>query len=269
MVPHTDDGRILFVIPWHGRCLVGTTDEKAPEPVLEPRATEEEIEFILRNAARYLDHDPQRSDVRSVFAGLRPLVRQDGQSTKQISREHEVLVSRTGLITLVGGKWTTYRKMAADVMDHAVDVGGLDRLPCVTESLKLRGWLERDDAAMPTPTWLRVYGADAPEVMAACDAVEGGHDPLHERLPYPRGVVVHAAKHELARSVEDVLSRRTRALILDAAAAAEAAHDTATPRETILTAKAIQSPAPCESRSANQRQQSLNMETRGSLISEE
>ncbi len=228
MVPHTDDGRILFVIPWHGRCLVGTTDEKAPEPVLEPRATEEEIEFILRNAARYLDHDPQRSDVRSVFAGLRPLVRRDGQSTKQISREHEVLVSRTGLITLVGGKWTTYRKMAADVMDHAVDVGGLDRRPCVTESLKLRGWLERDDAAMPTPTWLRVYGADAPEVMAVCDAVERGHEPLHQRLPYPRGVVVHAAKHELARSVEDVLSRRTRALILDAAAAAEAAHDTAT-----------------------------------------
>jgi len=227
-VPQTDDGRVLFVIPWHERCLVGTTDEKAPEPVLEPRASEEEVEFILRNAARYLDHDPERSDVLSVFAGLRPLVKHEGQSTKQTSREHEVIVSRGGLVTIIGGKWTTYRKMAQDVMDHASDVGGLEERPCATETLRLRGWLERDDPAMPTATWLRVYGADAPELTAVCDEIGGGGEPLHARLPYPRGAVVHAVRHELARTVEDVLARRMRALLLDAAAASEAAEDVAT-----------------------------------------
>ena len=119
MVPHTDDGRVLFVIPWHERCLVGTTDEHAPEPILEPRATDEEVEFILRNAARYLSHDPERSDVLSVFAGLRPLVKHEGQATKKISREHEVLISRGGLVTIIGGKWTTYRKMGEDAIDAA------------------------------------------------------------------------------------------------------------------------------------------------------
>jgi glycerol-3-phosphate dehydrogenase len=223
MVPHTDDGRVLFVIPWHERCLVGTTDEHAPEPVLEPRATDEEVDFILRNAARYLDRDPTRADVLSVFAGLRPLVRHEGQATKKISREHEVMVSPNGLVSIIGGKWTTYRKMADDVMDHAIDVGGLDRRACVTDTLHLRGWLERADPAMPEDNWLRVYGADAPEVMAVCDEVERGHEPMHERLPYPRGVVVHAARHEQARTIEDVLARRTRALLLDARAAGDCA----------------------------------------------
>ncbi|MBG83584.1 MAG: FAD-dependent oxidoreductase [Phycisphaerae bacterium] len=227
MVPHTDDGRILFVIPWHERCLVGTTDEKAPEPVLEPRATEEEIDFILRNAARYLARDPKREDVLSVFAGLRPLVKHEGQATKKISREHEVLISRGGLVTIIGGKWTTYRRMAEDVMEAAIDVGVLERKPCVTASLHLRGWLDREDPAMPKENWLRVYGADAVEVMSVCDEVERGHDKLHERLPYPRGVVVHAVRHELARTVEDVLARRTRALLLDAAASSECADEVA------------------------------------------
>lgn len=227
MVPHTDDGRVLFVIPWHERCLVGTTDEKAPEPILEPRATEEEIEFILRNAARYLDHDPERSDVLSVFAGLRPLVKHENQATKKISREHEVIVSRGGLVTIIGGKWTTYRRMAEDVMDHAIDVGGLDRQPCGTHELHLRGWLDREDPAMPQENWLRVYGADSTEVMSACDELDGGHDKLDDRLPYLRGVVLHAVRYELARTVEDVLARRTRSLLLHAAAASDVAEDVA------------------------------------------
>ena len=227
MVPHTDDGRVLFVIPWHERCLVGTTDEQAPEPILEPRATDQEIEFILRNAGRYLAKDPKRSDVRCVFAGLRPLVKHEGEATKKISREHEVIVSRGGLVTIIGGKWTTYRKMADDVMDHAIDVGGLERKACVTENLHVHGYLDREDPAMPTENWLRVYGADAPEVMAICDEVDRGHDLLHERLPYPRGVVIHAVRYELARTVDDVLARRMRALLLDAAAASEASEDVA------------------------------------------
>ncbi|MDG2424669.1 MAG: glycerol-3-phosphate dehydrogenase/oxidase [Phycisphaerales bacterium] len=227
MVPHTDDGRVLFVIPWHERCLVGTTDEKAPEPILEPRATDDEIEFILRNAARYLDRDPERSDVLSVFAGLRPLVKHEGQATKKISREHEVIVSAGGLVTIIGGKWTTYRKMAEDVMDSAIDVGALDRASCVTEELHLRGWLDREDPAMPQDNWLRVYGADASEVLAACDELDRGHEKLDDRLPYPRGVVLHAIRFELARTVEDVLARRTRALLLNAAGASAAAEDVA------------------------------------------
>ena len=183
MVPHTDDGRVLFVIPWHERCLVGTTDEKAPEPILEPRATDDEIEFILRNAARYLDRDPERSDVLSVFAGLRPLVKHEGQATKKISREHEVIVSAVAAWSRSSvGKWTTYRKMAEDVMDSAIDVGALDRASCVTEELHLRGWLDREDPAMPQENWLRVYGADAVEVMSACDELDRGHEKLDERL---------------------------------------------------------------------------------------
>ena len=228
MVPHTDDGRILFVIPWHERCLVGTTDEHAPEPVLEPRATEDEVEFILRNAARYLDKDPGREDVLSVFAGLRPLVKHKGTATKKISREHEIIVSRGGLVTVVGGKWTTYRRMAADTMDSAIDIGGLERRDCVTESLRLHGWLDRSDPSMPRSNWLRVYGADAEEVLGTCSEIEDGMELLHERLPYPRGVVVHAVRFELARTVEDVLARRTRALLLDASAAADAAEEVAT-----------------------------------------
>ena len=117
--------------------------------------------------------------------------------------------------------------MAEDVMDHAIDVGGLERRPCKTQDLQLRGWLDREDPAMPTENWLRVYGADAPEVMAACDELSSGHDSLNDRLPYPRGVVVHAARFELARTVEDVLARRTRALLLNAAAAGDAADDVA------------------------------------------
>lgn len=227
MVPHTDDGRVLFVIPWHERCLVGTTDEKAPAPILEPRATSEEIDFILRNAGRYLSRVPKRGDIRSVFAGLRPLVKHEGQATKMISREHEILVSRGGLVTVIGGKWTTYRRMADDVMDHAIDVGGLERRPCVTENLHIRGYVDRQDPSMPHENWLRVYGSDAKELLAICNELEDGNELLHPRLPYPNGVVVHAVRHELARTVEDVLARRTRALLLDAKAAEECAEETA------------------------------------------
>lgn len=201
MVPHTDDGRVLFVIPWHGRVLVGTTDTPMAKPELEPRALDEEIGFILRNAARYLARDPRREDVLSVFAGQRPLVRpprSDGSSTKQISRNHEVLISDSGLLTLVGGKWTTYRKMAEDALAHAILLGELPERPCITETLPLQD--------------------EQP-------AAEG--EELVPGLPYTTGQVRFAARHEMARTVEDVLSRRTRALLLDAGAALAAAPDVA------------------------------------------
>jgi glycerol-3-phosphate dehydrogenase len=223
MVPHTDDGRVLFVIPWHGRVLVGTTDTPLTEASLEPRAQPQEVDFILRNAGRYMARDPSRADVRSVFAGLRPLIRSDGVDTKTVSREHAVHVSNSGLVTIVGGKWTTYRKMAEDVLSDAILVGGLDARPCTTEQLVLHGWMRRDDPGLPADPALRVYGADAAHVVALARENPAWSEPLHARLPY-RGVhVVFAVRHELARTLEDVLSRRTRALLLDARASLEMA----------------------------------------------
>jgi len=224
MVPHTDDGRVLFVIPWHGRVLVGTTDTAVEHADAEPRALPEEVQFILRNANRYLSKDPTESDVLSVFAGLRPLVRDpNAGSTKELARDHVVLVSGSGLVTIVGGKWTTYRKMAEDTVDHAFAVGGLEERPCVTEDLALHGAMDRDDPALPESGPMRVYGSRAAEVQPLLDADPADAAPLHPSLPYARGHVRWAARHELARTVEDALARRTRALLLDARASIEAA----------------------------------------------
>ncbi|NRA09424.1 MAG: glycerol-3-phosphate dehydrogenase/oxidase [Myxococcales bacterium] len=221
MVPHTDDGRMLFVIPWLGRVLVGTTDTPVTDACLEPRALPEEIEFVLRNANRYLTHDPRREDVLSVFAGLRPLVRDDAAETKSISREHLVQVSASGLVSIVGGKWTTYRKMAEDAVDQAAEVAGLPRRRCNTETLQLQGWKTRD--SLPADEIDRSYGTDLDGVEALGEERPEWKQPLHPRLPY-RGVhVVWALRHEMARDVEDVLARRTRCLLLDARAAVEAA----------------------------------------------
>jgi glycerol-3-phosphate dehydrogenase len=225
MVPRTDDGRILFVIPWQDRVLVGTTDTPVPEPQVEPRALPEEVDFLLENASRYLDHDPKRSDVLSVFAGHRPLVDEDGGGTdsKKISREHVVLVSASGLVTILGGKWTTYRKMAQDCIDDAAAVAGLEARPCVTESLHLHGWMRADDPGFPLETPLQAYGAEHRALRELAREDESLALPLHPRLPYPRAAVVWAARREMARTLEDVLARRTRSLLLDARASLEAA----------------------------------------------
>lgn len=228
MVPHTDDGRVLFVIPWHGKVLVGTTDTAMPQADLEPRALDEEIGFILRNAARYLARDPKREDVLSVFAGQRPLVRppgKDGGATKAISRNHEVLISDSGLITIVGGKWTTYRKMAQDTIDHASLIGRFDNKPCMTENLQLHGW--RSPHAAPLPPALEAYGSDSGQLEKLVDDDPALGELLHPRLPYLKASVVWAAREEQARTVEDVLSRRTRALLLDARAALDCAEEVA------------------------------------------
>jgi glycerol-3-phosphate dehydrogenase len=234
MVPHTDDGRVLFAVPWHGRIIVGTTDTPLDEPVPEPRPREEELEFLLTHAVRYLTKDPAREDILSTFAGIRPLVatekdgngRGDGESsaTASISRDHTLLVSKDGLVTITGGKWTTYRKMAEDAVDEAAEVGGLEPRECPTEELRLHGWLEGVDPDDP----LGVYGTDAHGVRSLFD--EGGDrlgERLHPALPYRRAEIVWAVRHEMARTVDDALARRTRALLLDARAAIEAADDTA------------------------------------------
>jgi len=224
MVPHTDDGRVLFVIPWHDRVLVGTTDTPMAKPEIEPMALESEVGFILRNAARYLAKDPSASDILSIFAGQRPLVRplkKDGSETKSISRNHEVMVSAAGLVTIVGGKWTTYRKMAEDTLDQAITIGGLDPVPCRTANLKLHGWRSPD--ADPLPPGLAELGADAAAVVQLTNSDPVLAARIHPDFPYPMALVVWAIRSEQARTVEDILSRRTRILLLDAGAAAASA----------------------------------------------
>lgn len=211
MIPKTDDGRVLFVIPWHDRAVVGTTDTPISDTPMEPRAKDEEIAFLLAHAARYLTKDPQPSDVRSVFVGLRPLVKGNGASTARLSRGHTLVVSGSGLVTITGGKWTTYRRMGEDTVNKAIKVGGLAQRPSVTRTLKLHGWSE-EQAEEP----FAVYGSDAPALKQLLAERPGWDRRLHPSLPYLVGEVVWAVRYELARTVEDVLARRTRALLLDA-----------------------------------------------------
>ncbi len=223
MIPKTDDGRVLFAVPWHNRVIIGTTDTPVNEAPMEPHALGEEIRFLLGHAARYLSKDPSPADVLSIYAGLRPLVKRGaGGSTAALSREHVLVVSPAGLVTITGGKWTTYRHMAEDTVNKAAQVGGLPKAACVTKDLKLHGYQEQPDEE----PW-GVYGSDAPQIKKLLGSVRGWHERLHPHLPYRAGEVVWAARHELARTVEDVLARRTRALLLDARASIDMAPNVA------------------------------------------
>ncbi|HET9156659.1 MAG TPA: glycerol-3-phosphate dehydrogenase/oxidase [Myxococcaceae bacterium] len=228
MIPRTDDGRVLFAVPWHKRALVGTTDTPVPEASVEPRPLEEEIAFLLDHAARYLSRDPRREDVLSVYVGLRPLVRHEGATrTASLSRDHSIFESESGLVTIVGGKWTTYRRMGEDVVDHAARLAGLPERPSTTFALKLHGApLEEhvEHSTLGTPSeMLAAYGTDADLVRDLAEQDPELAVPMHPRLPYLMCEVAWAVRQEMARSLEDVLSRRTRALVLDARAALECA----------------------------------------------
>jgi glycerol-3-phosphate dehydrogenase len=221
LVPHTDDGRVLFAIPWHGRVLVGTTDTPVSEVASEPRPLRDEITYLLTYLDRYLKRSPKSSDVLSSFAGLRPLLRgRAGIMTSKLSREHAVIVSDSGLVTIAGGKWTTYRRMGSDAVDHAVKVGSLTATASSTATLKLHGWKEPERDGAQT---LAVYGSDEPGVTALCAERPAWNQPIHPALPYLAGEAIWAARHEAARCVGDVLARRTRALFLDARASIRAA----------------------------------------------
>jgi glycerol-3-phosphate dehydrogenase len=223
MVPKTDDGRVLFAIPWSGRVLVGTTDTAMATLPLEPRPLEQEIVYLLDHARRYLERAPSRADIKSTFAGLRPLIRPAGARdvmTSRLSREHLIVVSDSGLVTVTGGKWTTYRVMARDAIDHGARVANVPGRPTATASLRLHGWRLPTDGQ---PPHLAFYGSDLPCLYELISQRPDLGEPLHPALPYIAAEVIWAARNEAARQVEDVLARRTRALFLDASASREAA----------------------------------------------
>lgn len=217
MIPKTDDGRVLFVVPWHGYLLIGTTDTPLDQHSLEPRALEQEIDFVLRNAGKYLTKAPERKDILSVFAGLRPLAApQDGSAeTKEISRSHKLIVSASGLITITGGKWTTYRRMAQDTVDKAIEVAGLQSKLCITTDLPVHGNMDGVDRN----DHLYVYGSDKNAVLTLVKENPQWAKKLHPAMEYTTAEVIWAVRHEMARTVEDVLARRLRALFLNAHAA--------------------------------------------------
>ncbi len=214
MIPKTPDGRVLFAVPWHNKVVLGTTDIPKESASIEPMATEEEIDFILETAGRYLSKKPSISDVKSVFAGLRPLAASDdeGGKTKEISRGHKIYQSASGMITVIGGKWTTYRQMGEEVINRAVVVGTLPEKKSITKTLHLHGYDKNTDKRNP----LHFYGSDAIQIQRLMDIKPEFEECISESLNINKAQVIWAVRHELARNVEDILARRTRALFLDA-----------------------------------------------------
>lgn len=218
MVPKTSDGRVMFGVPWHDRVILGTTDIPMKNFVLEPKALDEEIDFILETAGRYLTKKPQRKDVLCVYAGLRPLAAPTKTSnetkTKEISRSHKLIASPSGLITITGGKWTTYRKMAEDTVNLAIKKGGLENRKCNTKTMRIHGYKENPDRS----NWIYVYGSDQDEILNLQKENPAFAEKLDKNFDFTLAEVVWAVRKEMAQTVDDVLARRLRALYLDAKA---------------------------------------------------
>ena len=232
MVPHTSDGRVMFAIPWHGHTVVGTTDTPMTEAALEPVALEQEIEFILQTAALYLEKKPTRADVLSVFAGIRPLVRSgESGNTAALSRDHTIRIEDSGMVTICGGKWTTYRHMAEDCVNQAATLARLPDRPCITGHLNIHGFHPAPDKL--GRLWM--YGSDAPMVRQLEESEPAWAEPLDSALPYTGAEIVWAVRREMARTLEDALARRTRALFLNAQAAVRMA-----PRAVELMARELE-----------------------------
>jgi len=215
MVPQTKDGRVMFAVPWHDKVVLGTTDTMKEKPELEPEAQDQEIDFILETAGQYLTKQPTRADILSVFSGLRPLAKPEGEgkSTKEISRHHKLMISPSGLITIIGGKWTTYRKMAEDTVDNAMLIGALPERKCITMNLPVSGYDKNLDL---TTDPLAVYGSEKYQLLDLEEEQPELAEVISETLPLRRSQVVWAVRHEMARTVEDMLARRVRGLFLDA-----------------------------------------------------
>ncbi|HEY4108410.1 glycerol-3-phosphate dehydrogenase/oxidase [Puia sp.] len=222
LVPHTDDGRVLFAVPWHDKIIIGTTDTPVKQIDIEPRALPEEIAFILEQIGRYLRRAPGPEDIRSIYAGLRPLVRSSSRKTAELARDHLIVVSDSGLVTITGGKWTTYRRMAEDTVNTAIARGKLPDRPCVTATLPIHGAMVVDFADPQ-----HYHGSDAAKIRELGSTNPEWSGKLHPRLPYLRAEIIWAAREELCMTVEDALSRRTRSLLLDARAAIECAEPVA------------------------------------------
>jgi glycerol-3-phosphate dehydrogenase len=217
MIPHTDDGRVLFAIPWYQNVIVGTTDTPLQTHSLEPRALETEIDFVLNTAGKYLSKTPSRSDVLSVFAGLRPLAASDdsNEKTKEISRSHKVIISKSGLVSVIGGKWTTYRKMAEDTLSKIMRQKMLPSKRCVTRNLRIHGY----EIAKSKTDSLSIYGTDKTGIEKLMSENASWKVPLVEGVEINEAQVIWAIRNEMARTVEDVVARRTRILFIDARAA--------------------------------------------------
>ena len=220
MIPRTDDGRVLFAIPWYGKVVVGTTDTPLDKISLDPVPLEEEMTFILKTAEKYLIKPPKREDILSVFAGLRPLASdpENPQSTKEISRRHKIIMSKSDLLTITGGKWTTYRQMAEETLDKAIKAGILQKGKCVTKNLKLNSVPETVSSKH-----LKIYGAQAIEIDKIIAADPGLGVPLNTVFPYSKAEIIWICRNEMPVTLEDMLARRTRALFLDAQVSSEIA----------------------------------------------
>lgn len=225
MIPKTDDGRVLFLVPWHNRVIVGTTDTPIDEHSLEPVALEQEIDFILKTAGRYLTKQPTRNDALAVFAGLRPLAAPTGNSnkTKEISRSHKVIVSDSKLLTLTGGKWTTFRRMGQDTIDRAIKIGCLPKKESTSSTQKIYSAIPTADRS----NHMYIYGSDQEAIRTLAVENPLWGEKLVQHLEFKKSEVLWAVRNELARTVEDVLSRRVRLLFLDARAAISAAPEVA------------------------------------------
>lgn len=224
MIPKTSDGRVLFAIPWYGKVVVGTTDTPVDNVTLEPIALEKEIDFILETASGYMTKQPTKSDIQCVFAGLRPLAAAQGNSgaTREVSRRHKISVSKSGLVTIIGGKWTTYRAMAEETVDATVKASGLKTSKCNTKSLRLTS-----KGCTGTKDHLHIYGDDANDIRQMSLQNSALKELLDPRLPYTRAEIEWICKNEMVVNLEDVLARRTRALFLDARASGDIAPEVA------------------------------------------
>lgn len=219
MIPQTSDGRVLFAVQWHDHLLVGTTDTPLNEHSLEPRALKQETDFILSTAGTYFKTKPTEDDILSIFSGLRPLAAptdNNANSTKEISRDHKLIVSAKGLITITGGKWTTYRRMAEETVDLAIKEAGLPFSSCKTEHLPIHGCNNATDH-----NYMNIYGTDRSHIETLIKQNKALSQLLHPDFPYTYAEVIWSIRNEMAETVEDILSRRLRILIIDAKAAIE------------------------------------------------
>ncbi|MDD4489079.1 MAG: glycerol-3-phosphate dehydrogenase/oxidase [Paludibacter sp.] len=227
MIPKTSDGRVMFGVPWHNRVILGTTDTPMKDFVLEPFALKEEVDFILETAGRYLVKKPKREDVLCVFAGLRPLAAPRKQSeemkTKEISRSHKLLASDSDLITITGGKWTTYRIMAEETVDLAIKKKGITFKPCVTKKMKVHGYKKTKDRS----NWMYVYGSDQDDILKLEKENPAYAQKLDPEFDFKVSQVIWAIRQEMAITLDDVLARRVRLLCLDARKSIEIAEKVA------------------------------------------